>query len=415
MPLGDSGINPGLEASDPARALQDAVRRGESFSGNERHVVLRNDHGRPGPSGSKPFVDVSGVSGLDLPDDGRAACFTDWDSDGDLDLWVSNRGAPGLRFFQNENPSAGRGLTLKLVGADGNRDAIGARVVLSAKREPPQSRTVTAGSGFLAQSGKTVHFGLGRDAEIEAVVVHWPGGDTQTLAGIRAGAYTVAQGSEPREIIEIRGNIARESEAPPAQPPPNRTLLAGRLPVATVFERPPEADGKALLVALTSDSCAHCTAQIAEWESAPPAGVVLRTLSIEGLEADTPERLRLMRIAHDHPFDIRDRPAPTPLSFLIDPDDRLCAIYRGRVDAGVLAGDISNLSLEGEALRDASLPFVGIWASAAVPAARPLSFAEDLIDAGLLGAAGRYIEHYRDELRRDPLFEQLLARLNALR
>jgi hypothetical protein len=138
-------------------------------------------------------------------------------------------------------------------------------------------------------------------------------------------------------------------------------------------------------------------------------------LDIGEPEAEAGGRLRLMQLAHDHFFDIKDRPAPTPLSFLIDREDRLCAIYRGAIDPAVLAADIAELSFDGEALRDASLPFTGIWVSPAMSEARPLSFAEDLLDAGMPDAAGRYIERYRDALARDPLFPELLARLRALR
>ena len=31
------------------------------------------------------FANVSAVSGIDFPEDGRALCLVDWDHDGDLD------------------------------------------------------------------------------------------------------------------------------------------------------------------------------------------------------------------------------------------------------------------------------------------------------------------------------------------
>ena len=79
MPLGNAGIGPGIGNSDPSRQLQFMVRSGLSFSGNESHVIFKNEKG-------KGFKDVSSISGLDLKDDGRAVCFSDWDQDGDLDV-----------------------------------------------------------------------------------------------------------------------------------------------------------------------------------------------------------------------------------------------------------------------------------------------------------------------------------------
>ena len=68
---------------------------GRSFSGNERNCFFIN-------LGNGKFADISGLSGLDFPDDGRAISVTDWDNDGDLDLWITNRNAPRLRLMRND-------------------------------------------------------------------------------------------------------------------------------------------------------------------------------------------------------------------------------------------------------------------------------------------------------------------------
>ena len=46
MPLGNAGIGPGIGNSDPARQLQLMVRSGLSFSGNESHVIFKNEKGK---------------------------------------------------------------------------------------------------------------------------------------------------------------------------------------------------------------------------------------------------------------------------------------------------------------------------------------------------------------------------------
>ena len=61
MPLGNAGIGPGIGNSDPARQLQLMVRSGLSFSGNESHVIFKNEKGNS-------FKDISSISGLDLKD-----------------------------------------------------------------------------------------------------------------------------------------------------------------------------------------------------------------------------------------------------------------------------------------------------------------------------------------------------------
>ncbi len=59
---------------------------GRSFSGNERNCCYLNTTFEPTIPGR--FANISGSSGLDFPDDGRALAVTDWDQDGDLDLWT---------------------------------------------------------------------------------------------------------------------------------------------------------------------------------------------------------------------------------------------------------------------------------------------------------------------------------------
>ena len=96
-------------------------KRGSSFSGRERNCVFLN-------TGDRRFADVSAVTQLDFQDDGRAVGLTDWDHDGDMDMWLANRTAPRLRLIRNDLANASRHLALHLVGRTCNRDAIGARV-----------------------------------------------------------------------------------------------------------------------------------------------------------------------------------------------------------------------------------------------------------------------------------------------
>ncbi len=142
------------------------LRRGRSFSGRERNCAYLNLGNSK--EGGPRYANISALSGFDFADDARALAIADWDHDGDLDVWVSNRNTPQLRFLRNDNTSGRHFLSLKLVGSGTttNRDAIGARVeVVIAKpksdiRHPKLIKTLRAGEGFLAQSSKWLHFGL---------------------------------------------------------------------------------------------------------------------------------------------------------------------------------------------------------------------------------------------------------------
>jgi hypothetical protein len=134
-------------------------KRGSSFSGRERNCVFLN-------TGGPRFADVSAVTGLDFADDGRAVGLTDWDQDGDVDMWLANRTAPRLRLVRNDLPHTNGRVAIQLVGTTCNRDAVGARVELYLDGPEPRrlTETLRAGDGFLSQSTKWLHFGVGRAA-----------------------------------------------------------------------------------------------------------------------------------------------------------------------------------------------------------------------------------------------------------
>ena len=161
-------MSEGRDRSDVTRRLHDLVRQGRSWSGNERNCCFLN-------TGQTRFANISGVSGIDFPDDARGISLVDWDHDGDLDVWVVNRNGPQVRYLRNDVPQDHHWLAVRLVGTTSNRDAIGARVEVMTKgqgrgakteiRNPRSAivRSLRAGEGFVAQSSKWLHFGLGPD------------------------------------------------------------------------------------------------------------------------------------------------------------------------------------------------------------------------------------------------------------
>ena len=149
------------------------MREGRSLSGREKNALFLNTG-----SASRRFANISLISGIDQDSDGRGLCLTDWDADGDLDVWVSNRTAPTVQVFENRwGSKAGDFVALKLQGTRSNRDAAGARVtiLLEGEETSPLTRTVRLGEGFQSQSSKRLHFGLGKNPRIGSVEVRWPG------------------------------------------------------------------------------------------------------------------------------------------------------------------------------------------------------------------------------------------------
>jgi hypothetical protein len=132
---------------------------------------------------------------------GRGAAFADLDGDGDLDLVVATNGGPA-RLFRNDGDGHGHWLRLSLRGTASNRDAVGARVEVTAGGGT-QTWLVRTGGSYLSQSQMDPTFGLGDAEKADKIVVRWPSGRLTTLTDVPAD-----------QVLEIV-----EPEAEPAPTP----------------------------------------------------------------------------------------------------------------------------------------------------------------------------------------------------
>jgi hypothetical protein len=147
-----------------------------SLNGKERDCLFRNN-------GDGTFTDVGYVNQADRIEDGRGVSIFDYDQDGQLDVALRNYSQPA-QLLHNTGGS-GHWLELKLLGTHSNRDAVGARVTLTANGQR-QTREVHAGSAYLSGSSLVQHFGLGTQTHIDSIHVRWPSGEETTLANLTA-------------------------------------------------------------------------------------------------------------------------------------------------------------------------------------------------------------------------------------
>lgn len=165
-------------------AINQYIREDCCWSAPEPNVFYVRRDGR--------YVDHSGVSGLDLAEDSRAYAVTDLDGDGNLDLVLKNRLGPQVRVFQNQSSGSRNSIAFSLRGRKSNRDAIGAIVEVDGRVQ-----AVQAGSGFLSQHSKKLHFGLGKASVAEHVRIRWPSGNEQIFESMAAGrVHSIEEGSD---------------------------------------------------------------------------------------------------------------------------------------------------------------------------------------------------------------------------
>ena len=118
---------------------------------------------------------------------GHGIAFGDYDRDGDQDLFAQMGGFyPGDSFanmlYQNPG-NANRWLSVRLVGTDSNRSAIGAAIRVAIETADG-SRTVYAhvnSGGSFGGSSLEQEIGLGEASRIESLSVRWPSGLEQVF------------------------------------------------------------------------------------------------------------------------------------------------------------------------------------------------------------------------------------------
>lgn len=282
--------------------LDELLRHGGSLSGREANCCYLN----LGSEGIQGFADLSHVGGFDATVDGRGLALADWDHDGDLDIWMSNRSSPSVQFLRNNSHSGQHFVALRLQGTKSNRDAIGARVEIEvAPSVGVISRTVTAGDAYLSQSSKWLHFGLGKAQRITSVRVRWPGSrKLESIAGIELdGQFHMVEGmtSAARQALPNKQltspYMARETTVTNDKPP--KMFVTGRLPLPPLdiaFEDQGMRGvplGEPTLVLFWSPQCPRCHEELARWsrQSDQTQSAGLRVMAISPAEDENAAEL----------------------------------------------------------------------------------------------------------------------------
>ena len=142
---------------------------------NDGHGVLRNVKEQAGPIFRGRYL-------------GRGLAVGDYDNDGGVDIVLTRLNDTPLLLHNNIGHER-NWIGIELQGTKSNRDAIGARLTLTAGGRK-LVRWITSGASYLSSHDRRVVFGLGdTPAGPMKLDVRWPNGNAQTVTGLKPNRY----------------------------------------------------------------------------------------------------------------------------------------------------------------------------------------------------------------------------------
>jgi hypothetical protein len=109
----------------------------------------------------------------------RGVAVADLDGDGDSDVIIAQNSGPAV-VLRNDEHSGLPWLRIALVATRTQPEAGGTRVEV---HTPGRilARTMAPAMGYMAQSESVLTVGLGDDARVRKIVIHWPSGQRQEI------------------------------------------------------------------------------------------------------------------------------------------------------------------------------------------------------------------------------------------
>ncbi len=180
-------------------------------------------------------VDAGGANGS-MQGQGQSVTVGDYDSDGYLDLFVTNGKGPhplseGPDQLYRNIGGGNNWLQIDLEGTLSNRDGIGARLFATTPDGKTQLRENSGGIHWAQQDQKRIHFGLAQNEKVSELTIHWPSGIIQKLTDVpvnqvlhvvEEGVQTLIPGDVNADgqvdIIDFLIVVVHFGEKPPTNP-----------------------------------------------------------------------------------------------------------------------------------------------------------------------------------------------------
>jgi hypothetical protein len=151
--------------------------------------------------GDLTFSDETNAWGLNLPTFSNGAAYADFDNDGAIDMVINNINDEALlyRNTSRDKDTSAHFLQIKFKGDKQNTNGIGAIVTIFYNHGKQQLYENNPYRGYLSTVQCMAHFGLGKIANVDSVVVKWYNGNQQTIKNVKANQLITVDQADAKE------------------------------------------------------------------------------------------------------------------------------------------------------------------------------------------------------------------------
>ncbi len=153
---------------------------------NPQHLVPMKNFLFWQKSANEGFFEVGSVSGdpFHQAQVGRGAAFTDYDNDGDMDVFIVNQEGRA-QLLRNDGGNKKNWIKIRVKCTKSNRTGFGTKVEIEAGGQR-QIQEIGGQTSYLSQNFQEAHFGLNHEKEVTRLKVSFPSGVVREIEHIPA-------------------------------------------------------------------------------------------------------------------------------------------------------------------------------------------------------------------------------------
>lgn len=137
-------------------------------------------------NGDLTFSKANSNWGFDTPTLSNGLAYGDLDNDGDLELVINNIDQQAS-IYKNYTVEKGIGNFLRIqLNSDKKNNLIGTRVTLIQNNGYRQVAEISNSRGYMSKSEDVIHFGLGKQTEVNQIQIKWANGSVSILNKVQA-------------------------------------------------------------------------------------------------------------------------------------------------------------------------------------------------------------------------------------